>query len=153
MTSQTGRDLQMPKSTSAFLQIFSASTFHGIIYQVLLLFLNSQRYFAWQRSQAIKTTLATFSYFLLSFSTFMNVAAKLRKENQIRKRRRGISKKKENHKVLFIYTVLVGVGLKSNSIRRFWVDIRSSDWITNLLNGQVLQEERFQRVFRKSKFF
>jgi hypothetical protein len=106
-----------------------------------------------ERSQAIKTTLATFSYFLLSFSTFMNVAVKPRKENQIRKRRRGISKKKENHEVLFIYTALVGVGLKSNSIRRFWVDIRSSDWITNLLNGQVLQEERFQRVFRKSKFF
>ena len=39
----------------------------------------------------------------------------------------------------------------SASIRRFWVDVRSGEWNTFLLNGIMLQDEQFEKTFRMSR--
>ena len=38
----------------------------------------------------------------------------------------------------------------SGGVRRVWVDVRSGEWNTLLLNGIILQDEQFEKTFRMS---
>jgi hypothetical protein len=49
-------------------------------------------------------------------------------------------------------TVLAAAVLAfSVNIRRFWVDVQSSEWIRLLLNGIMLQDDQFEKTFRMSR--
>ena len=49
---------------------------------------------------------------------------------------------------LIVPELVAGFGYK---FRRFWVDERSQHWIRHVLNGKMLQDDRFEKTFRMSR--
>jgi hypothetical protein len=60
-----------------------------------------------------------------------------------------VAKRKRDEDVLAILTAAVPAF--SASVRQFWVDVRSGEWNTLLLNVIMLQDKRFEKTFRMSR--
>ena len=58
---------------------------------------------------------------------------------------------KRKHDEYDLAILATAVPAFSASIRRFWVDVRSGEWNTLLLNGIMLQDEQFEKTFRMSR--
>jgi hypothetical protein len=79
----------------------------------------------------------------------LNHAAEFERQQLRDKEHRRIAKRKRDEYDLAI--LAAAVPAFSGSIRRFWVDVRSGEWNTLLLNGLMLQEKQFEKTFRMSR--
>src|SRR5256885_7274252 len=60
-----------------------------------------------------------------------------------------VTKRKcDEYNLAFLATAVL---VFSASIRRFWVDVRSGEWNTLLLNEIILQDVQFEKTFHMSR--
>jgi len=91
-------------------------------------------------------------YVLLSLQSFMNHAALLYVEQLQRNARRRILRRKRSDDELALFlAVQATVPDFGYKYRRFWADVRSSHWINRVLDGILLQQERFEQTFRLTR--
>ena len=69
-------------------------------------------------------------------------------QRQEEEHQRVAKRKRDEHAVSVL---AAAVPAFSASVHRFWVDVRSSEWSTLLLNGIMLQDEQFEKTFRMSR--
>lgn len=102
------------------------------------------------RQEAIKALIAICCYIILSLSILRDRATELEQHRRqsITKRRRQDDDDIAAIRIIVPNLVAESVGY---SFRRFWVDERSQHWITGVLSGTFLQNDRFQRTFRMSR--
>jgi len=98
----------------------------------------------------VNTVMGAFFHLLLFFCTFMNRVSEFQQQemhDHIMHQR--VTKRKRNDDELAIASmVLQGFEYK---FRRFWVDARSSHWISHVMDGVLLQEEQFMKKFRMNR--
>jgi hypothetical protein len=102
--------------------------------------------------QQTLTAVAAFLPVLQSFRTLMDLAAVLSHQEQKECESRRIKKRKrEDDDLAAVSSIAIMLDGNGYNFRRFWVDTRSNHWIRHVLNGMVLRETEFDKVFRMSR--
>ena len=93
--------------------------------------------------------LATFFQILLASKAIMNVNEMLKR---LKSHRHTKQARKNGHSSQHDDLTLIAAFVsQQRCTRRFWVDRRSSHWITPVLDGMLLQEAQFDKAFRMSR--
>lgn len=97
----------------------------------------------------ITTACALAVYVSKSCCAVLNDAVEFNQQQEREEAHRRVAKRKRDEYDLAVLAAAVPVF--SASIRRFWVDVRSGEWNTLLLNGIILQDVQFEKTFRMSR--
>jgi hypothetical protein len=81
--------------------------------------------------------------------TTLNDIVELDQQQIQEEERQRIAKRKHDEYALAILTAAEPAF--SACMKRFWVDVRSNEWNTLLLNRIMLQDEQFEKTFRMSR--
>ena len=101
------------------------------------------------RRHTITTASALAVHVSRSCRAVLNDAVEFDQQQTREEEHRRVAKRKRDEYDLAI--LAAAVPAFSASIRRFWVDVRSGEWNTLLLNGILLQDEQFEKTFRMSR--
>ena len=101
------------------------------------------------RRHTITTADALAVHVSRSCRAVLNDAVEFDQQQTREEEHRRVAKRKRDEYDLAV--LAAAVPAFSASIRRFWVDVRSGEWNTLLLNGIMLQDEQFEKTFRMSR--
>ena len=101
------------------------------------------------RRHTITTAGALAVHVSRSCRAVVNDAVEFDQQQTREEEHRRVAKRKRDEYDLAV--LAAAVPAFSASIRRFWVDVRSGEWNTLLLNGIMLQDEQFEKTFRMSR--
>ncbi len=98
----------------------------------------------------VNTVMGAFFHLLLSFCTFMNLVSEFQRQEMHDHTRQRVTKRKRKDELAVASMAVALQGFEYN-FRRFWVDARSSHWISHVMDGVLLQEEQFMKTFRMNR--
>jgi hypothetical protein len=81
----------------------------------------------------------------------MNVVIEFQRQELMHCRGRKRKRLEDDDELALAFMVGVLESESLYNLRRFWVDTRSNHWITYVLDGMLLQEEQFTKMFRMNR--
>jgi len=103
----------------------------------------------------IITVLGGLFHLLVSFCVSISVVIEFQRQELMlprgQKRKRVEKRRRADDELALTFMVAVLESESQYNLRRFWVDTRSNHWITYVLDGVLLQEEQFTKMFRMNR--
>ena len=80
----------------------------------------------------------------------MNLVSEFQRQEMHDHTRQRVTKRKRKDELAVASMAVALQGFEYN-FRRFWVDARSSHWISHVMDGVLLQEEQFTKTFHMNR--